>query len=131
MKIASLLAFSLLLTAPCLAGTIDLTGTIKGMDGPFTDCAGYDEQSRQCNKWVPMTVRRMLAAAAARPVAGAAFPEQIAHGILAQRIMQAESSIDLTDDESVFLKSQLQKLEFNALAVAQVGMLLDPTLVKK
>lgn len=105
---------------------IDFSKVIMGIDGPFKDCRKLDDDSKKCLENVDLTLGRMCVTAAALPDKTASVVDQVAHGKLAMKLLDAKE-MALTLDEIKFLKDQIGKMGYNTIAVSQAIEQLDPS----
>lgn len=126
------IAIALAFASPCLAEEnlrqIDFTKVLTGPDGPFKECKKQDDAGK-CIKQIDLTLGLLCLTAAAMPDRGASLADQVAHGRLAMKLLDAKM-MELSSDDVTFLKSQIAKLGYNTMAVYQATRLLDPTVDK-
>lgn len=122
-----------LLISPALADEtprkIDFSKVLVGPDGPFKDCKKQDENTGKCLEQTGLTLGRLCLTAAAMPDKSSSLADQVAHGKLAMKLVDARE-VELSVDDVKFLKDQIGKLGYNAMAVYQAVRLLDPTVDK-
>lgn len=123
---------AIVIAVPALADEaprkIDFSHILIGPDGPFKDCRRSDEAGK-CVEQTNLTLGRICLTAAAMPDKGASPADQVAHGRLAMKLLDAKE-LELSIDDIKFLKDQIGKLGYNTLAVYQAIRMLDPTVDK-
>jgi hypothetical protein len=133
MKIIATIILSSFFAVPALADDaprkIDFTKVIIGPEGPFKECKRHDDASPKCLEETDLTLGRMCIAAAAMPDKGVSAVDQISHGRMAMKLLDAKQ-MELGPDDITFLKGAIAKLGYNTMAVYQASKLLDPTVDK-
>ena len=114
---------------------IDLAKVLTGIDGTAKDCRRQDEATGRCIDYVELTLGRICVAAAALPDKNMSLADQIMHGRLANKLADVMArpglqQVELSPDDITFLKAQIAKLGYNAMAVYQAIRMLDPTVDK-
>jgi hypothetical protein len=105
------------------ATEIDFSIPLKNLDGDIAQDCAHATPENKCDKFVPLTLGRLVAVALSKPRAGA-VAEQVKDGLLAQRVFCCKA--DLSAEEIANIKTRLGEINFNTYIIAQAVMILDP-----
>ncbi len=115
-----------LCSSPAFA--IDFTQPLTMADGSIAqDCAHSTDA--KCDKVVPLTLGRLIAAALSQPRKGDTAG-QVADGKLAMRLIDAKNE-DLTPEEITTIKERIGEMGLNTVVVLNAVRAIDPTVDKK
>ncbi len=118
----------MLCASPAFA--IDFTQPLKTADGEIAqDCAHYSTDTGKCDKVVPLTLGRLIAAALSQPKKGD-IVGQVQDGKLAMRVLDSKDET-LTPEEITRIKERLGEMGVNAVVVLNAVRAIDPTVDKK